>query len=215
MVHYTLKYTRYIYKRKDILFGRFTLNILILGLLVLGFAGVACSGESEADAIVEPVMKSETIVPTSVPVANTPTVVAESVSTPNISQSKSNGITAAEITEIPNPTPMKVMENVEPTVTPMPEPTVQKYISRLVSKINHVFSDGNIAESDWFKGASQEALFNPNFVSASNAGSYFGANDLVIGVNHNGVQKAYPAKYMEVYEVINDRFGDEALLVTY
>ena len=110
---------------------------------------------------------------------------------------------------------MEIIKNVEPTQTPMPEPTVQKYISRLVGKINHVFSDGNIAESDWFKGASQEALFNPNFVSASSAGSYFGANDLVIGINHNGVQKAYPAKYMEVYEVINDRFGDEAILVTY
>ena len=197
------------------MFGRFTLNILILGLLVLAFASLACSGASESDGTVEPVMKSATIVPTSVPIANTPTVAANPVSTPNIVQGKSNEIVAAEVNEIPDPTPMEIIKNVEPTQTPMPEPTVQKYISRLVGKINHVFSDGNIAESDWFKGASQEALFNPNFVSASSAGSYFGANDLVIGINHNGVQKAYPAKYMEVYEVINDRFGDEAILVTY
>lgn len=40
-------------------------------------------------------------------------------------------------------------------------------------------------------------------------------DDLVIGVNYNGVAKAYPLHIMNYHEVINDQFGDKQLVVTY
>jgi hypothetical protein len=39
--------------------------------------------------------------------------------------------------------------------------------------------------------------------------------DLVIGVVHNGIAKAYPLHIMNYHEVINDQFGDQNLVVTY
>lgn len=57
------------------------------------------------------------------------------------------------------------------------------------------------------------ALTDPAFVSAREAGLQ--ARDRVIGVHHAGVAKAYPLNIMNWHEVVNDRFGDTAVAVTY
>lgn len=57
------------------------------------------------------------------------------------------------------------------------------------------------------------ALIDPDFVTADQAG--LKDDDRVIGVAFNGVVKAYPLSIMNWHEVVNDRFGDRAVLVTY
>tara|TARA_B100001559_G_scaffold171453_1_gene143709 strand:- start:19538 stop:20134 length:597 start_codon:yes stop_codon:yes gene_type:complete len=188
---------------------------ICFGLLIITAIGIGCAGNSTSDVNVDSLVETQSSKAESTVVISTPTTQISKTSEIEISKIDPTSEPLPSIAAKPTVIATKIAEKPKPTMTPTPEPTVQKYISRLVSKINHVFSDGKIADSDWFQGASQEALFNPNFVAADKAGSYFGANDLVIGIDHNGVQKAYPAKYMEVYEVINDRFGNEAILVTY
>lgn len=57
------------------------------------------------------------------------------------------------------------------------------------------------------------ALIDPAFVSADQAG--LNDDDRVIGVAFNGEVKAYPLSIMNWHEVVNDRFGNRAVLVTY
>lgn len=40
-------------------------------------------------------------------------------------------------------------------------------------------------------------------------------DEVVIGVARNGASKAYPLRVLNWHEIVNDRFGDEAALVTY
>ncbi|MCB0633050.1 MAG: DUF3179 domain-containing protein [Saprospiraceae bacterium] len=54
----------------------------------------------------------------------------------------------------------------------------------------------------------------PRFVNVDRS-EFLKDNDLVIGVMHNGVAKAYPIRIMNYHEVINDQYGDESLVVTY
>lgn len=54
----------------------------------------------------------------------------------------------------------------------------------------------------------------PRFVNVERS-DFLKDNDLVIGVVHNGVAKAYPIRIMNYHEVINDQYGEESLVVTY
>lgn len=54
----------------------------------------------------------------------------------------------------------------------------------------------------------------PRFTNAERT-DFLRDDDLVIGVVHNGIAKAYPVRIMNYHEVINDQFGDEQLVVTY
>ena len=184
-----------------------TIITLCIALLCFG-----CGDQSSGSGTENTYTDSQSVQSVSPEVTDTPPVVEVATNEPRISKENKTPESVITVTKEPQPT---ATPKPQPTATPTPQPTVQKYVTRLIDKINHVFSNGNIADSDWFKGASQEALLNPSFVSAEKAGSYFGDDDLVIGIDYNGVQKAYPRKYLEVYEVINDRFEDEALLVTY
>ena len=58
------------------------------------------------------------------------------------------------------------------------------------------------------------AIDQPRFVPAA-AADEIDADDGVLGVVHNGVKKAYPIAIMNWHEIVNDRFGDEAVVVTY
>ncbi len=58
------------------------------------------------------------------------------------------------------------------------------------------------------------ALTDPPFVSVNEA-TFVAEDDRVIGVARNGVAKAYPLALMNYHEIVNDRFGDEAVVVTY
>lgn len=190
----------------------YSVTTTFISLLIIGVLSFGCSDQSSVKEANNPAVMADSVQPEIVESTVIPTIPPTEAVEPEKEQ---NVAVPTPVVMIAVKTEPKEIQKVVPTATPVPQPTVQAYITRLVSKVNHVFSAGNIPESDWFRGAKQEALVNPAFVSANAAGSYFGPNDLVIGINHNGVQKAYPTKYMEVYEVINDRFGDEAILVTY
>ena len=58
------------------------------------------------------------------------------------------------------------------------------------------------------------ALMEPEYVAAVKA-SYLKADDRVIGVVVNGLARAYPLRIMSWHELVNDRFGDLPVLVSW
>jgi hypothetical protein len=58
------------------------------------------------------------------------------------------------------------------------------------------------------------SLDYPAFVFARNA-SYLGREDRVLGIEVNGVARAYPIRILNYHEIINDIVGGEAIVVTY
>ncbi|ATG75840.1 hypothetical protein AN401_07650 [Zobellella denitrificans] len=59
------------------------------------------------------------------------------------------------------------------------------------------------------------AIDRPRFLSADEADQMLGPEEEVIGVVHNGAARAYPVAILNWHEVVNDRFGDQAVAVTY
>lgn len=57
-------------------------------------------------------------------------------------------------------------------------------------------------------------IHKPKFVAASDA-TFLSDKDRVLGVVRNGITKAYPIRILDRHEVVNDHFGDEAIVVTY
>jgi hypothetical protein len=58
------------------------------------------------------------------------------------------------------------------------------------------------------------AIHNPIFIEAAEA-DFLRDTDRVLGLTRNGVTKAYPIRIMDRHEIVNDRFGDEPIVVTY
>ncbi len=58
-------------------------------------------------------------------------------------------------------------------------------------------------------------LEKPTFEPADCAQEFVSSEDYVIGIHYNGVTRAYPVKIMGYHEVVNDRVGEEEILVTY
>jgi len=58
------------------------------------------------------------------------------------------------------------------------------------------------------------AIDRPRFVAAAQA-DYLQDRDRVLGISRNGVTKAYPIMMLNYHEIVNDRFGGEAIVVTY
>ncbi|MCL4746616.1 MAG: DUF3179 domain-containing protein [Burkholderiaceae bacterium] len=58
------------------------------------------------------------------------------------------------------------------------------------------------------------AIDRPQFVSAARA-TFLSDDDVVLALERNGVAKAYPLRILNWHEVVNDRFGDEAIVITY
>ncbi|NND16934.1 MAG: DUF3179 domain-containing protein [Eudoraea sp.] len=64
------------------------------------------------------------------------------------------------------------------------------------------------------KGARKDqipAINNPTFKLPRS----FHPEEPVLGVFYNGIAKAYPVRILELHEVVNDKFGDHSVLVTY
>lgn len=57
------------------------------------------------------------------------------------------------------------------------------------------------------------SINNPQFVKANN--STLMPTDMVLGIEVNGLTKAYPIKIMDWHEIVNDQFGDQPVVVTY
>jgi len=58
------------------------------------------------------------------------------------------------------------------------------------------------------------SIDRPRFVSVDQA-DYLQDPDRVLGINRNGVTKAYPVMMLNYHEIVNDRFGGEAIVVSY
>ena len=58
------------------------------------------------------------------------------------------------------------------------------------------------------------ALNNPKFVPASEA-RFLQSQDRVLALHRNGIAKAYPLRILNWHEIVNDRFGDEAITIVY
>lgn len=58
------------------------------------------------------------------------------------------------------------------------------------------------------------AIDSPRFVAAGEA-DHVTADDRVLGLLHNGQARAYPVAILNWHEVVNDRFDDDAVAVTY
>jgi hypothetical protein len=58
------------------------------------------------------------------------------------------------------------------------------------------------------------ALMNPDYITAPKA-SFLRKNDQVIGVIVNGEARAYPLRIMSWHELVNDRMGDQPILVSW
>ncbi len=58
------------------------------------------------------------------------------------------------------------------------------------------------------------SIDNPKFLK-TNEQDFMKDDDLVIGVNLNNIQKAYPIKILNWHEIVNDKFNEVPLAVTY
>lgn len=58
------------------------------------------------------------------------------------------------------------------------------------------------------------AIDNPRFVNA-NLADFLQPGDRVIGIARNGASKAYPVAILNWHEIVNDRIGDEPVVVSY
>lgn len=59
------------------------------------------------------------------------------------------------------------------------------------------------------------ALDDPKFVTAREAEKFLGRSERVLGVALDGAAKAYPIKILNWHEIVNDRVGPRAVLVTW
>lgn len=58
------------------------------------------------------------------------------------------------------------------------------------------------------------SIDKPKFIEPG-AADFLMQNERVLGLEHNGVAKAYPIKIMNWHEIVNDEFGDKSVVVTY
>ena len=58
------------------------------------------------------------------------------------------------------------------------------------------------------------SIDQPEFVPVSEA-KFMKKNEMVIGVVHNGIAKAYSLWHLDRHEIVNDVFGDDPLAVTW
>lgn len=79
-------------------------------------------------------------------------------------------------------------------------------------------SDAAVPPEQIFWGGVQRdgipSINRPRFVTADKAG-YLRQDDRVIGIVRNGIAKAYPIRILERHEVVNDRFANDRIVVTY
>lgn len=58
------------------------------------------------------------------------------------------------------------------------------------------------------------AIDRPKFISAGEA-TFLNPEDRVLGVFHNSIARAYPVLVLNYHEIVNDRFGNDAIVVSF
>ena len=59
------------------------------------------------------------------------------------------------------------------------------------------------------------ALDQPKFVPAREADKFLSKHDKILGIEYNGVAKAYPVKILNWHEIVNDDFNGKPAAVTW
>ena len=59
------------------------------------------------------------------------------------------------------------------------------------------------------------SIDNPKFETAEEADKWLKDDDLILGLNYNGVVKAYPHRILNWHEIVNDFANGERVLITY
>ncbi|MCZ6724968.1 MAG: DUF3179 domain-containing (seleno)protein [Thaumarchaeota archaeon] len=59
------------------------------------------------------------------------------------------------------------------------------------------------------------SIDDPKFITATEASSWLADDEFVLGVEYNGVTRAYPHLILVAHEIVNDDFNGKPLLVTY
>ena len=59
------------------------------------------------------------------------------------------------------------------------------------------------------------ALDQPKFVLAREADKFLSKHDKILGIEYNGVAKAYPVKILNWHEIVNDNFNGKPAAVTW
>lgn len=59
------------------------------------------------------------------------------------------------------------------------------------------------------------SLDSPKFLAGSARETQIDSTERIMGVNLNGVAKAYPIKILELHEIVNDQFNGTALTITF
>jgi hypothetical protein len=92
------------------------------------------------------------------------------------------------------------------------------FASLAASKLGFVIDDALVPAEEIHDGGTGRdgipALFYPDFVSAEAAG-FLNAKDRVLGIEIDGVARAYPIRILNYHEIVNDAFGGKALVITY
>lgn len=75
-----------------------------------------------------------------------------------------------------------------------------------------------VSASEIFSGGPPKdgipAIDKPVFIKASSAKT-MRDDERVLAITRNGISKAYPIRIMNYHEIVNDRFGEQAIAVTY
>lgn len=59
------------------------------------------------------------------------------------------------------------------------------------------------------------ALDRPKFVAAIEADKFLSKHDKILGIEYNGLAKAYPVKILNWHEIVNDDFNGKPAAVTW
>ena len=118
----------------------------------------------------------------------------------------------------------------EPTAQPAAQPTAQPNSQHragnprgyphdvLLETFSFTQEDSDVPLDHLFQGCPARdcipAIEAPEYVSVSKAG-FLRDDDLVLGVKHNGVTRAYAANILNHHEIVNDDFNGEPVVVTY
>lgn len=86
------------------------------------------------------------------------------------------------------------------------------------SRNGFVLDDALVPADEILHGGPQRdgipSLDHPKFVSAMDA-RFLGSTDRVLGIEVDGVARAYPVRILNYHEIVNDSIGGQGILITY
>lgn len=100
-----------------------------------------------------------------------------------------------------------------PTITPVPTstPTPRPTIPPAPTSAPTIFDPDLLSLG---RGERFQVLDNPRFVPAAQA-TWLNPDEIIIGVNHKGENRAYPLRQIAYHHIVNDTIAGDPYLVTY